>query len=61
MNDIKPGCKIPELGPGSYAEWRASDLGVITERRERGLILELVGSVAGRSVLDVGCGDGTRA
>jgi ubiquinone biosynthesis O-methyltransferase len=49
---------IPDLGPESYAQWRASELGTITERLERQLILELAGNVAGRQILDVGCGDG---
>jgi ubiquinone biosynthesis O-methyltransferase len=49
---------IPDLGPDAYARWRASEIGVITERLERGLILELVGNVGGCRVLDVGCGDG---
>jgi ubiquinone biosynthesis O-methyltransferase len=49
---------LPDLGPGDYARWRASELGSATERRERALILELVGDVRGRRILDVGCGDG---
>ena len=32
---------IPRLGPGLYARWRAADIGVITDRLERRLILEL--------------------
>ena len=58
MNTSEPPCAIPDLGPGVYAQWRASEIGAITERLERELILELVGDVSGRSVLDVGCGDG---
>jgi 2-polyprenyl-3-methyl-5-hydroxy-6-metoxy-1,4-benzoquinol methylase len=46
------------LGPECYARWRASEIGATTERLERQLILELVGDVGGRKVLDVGCGDG---
>jgi ubiquinone biosynthesis O-methyltransferase len=42
----------------SYAQWRASELGAITERLERQLVLELAGDVDGRSILDIGCGDG---
>lgn len=48
-----------QLGPGDYARWRASEVGAVTERLERPLILELVGEVSGRTVLDLGCGDGT--
>jgi ubiquinone biosynthesis O-methyltransferase len=52
------GRELPELGPDTYARWRASELGVTTERLERSLILELVGDVSGKRILDVGCGDG---
>ena len=50
-----------ELGPEAYVRWRASEVGAITERLERHLILELAGEVHGRTVLDVGCGDGDLA
>jgi ubiquinone/menaquinone biosynthesis C-methylase UbiE len=46
------------LGPDAYARWRASEIGAITDRLERQLILGLVGDVSGCRVLDVGCGDG---
>lgn len=59
--NAEPACDFPEMGPEAYARWRASDIGAITERLESRLILELVGDVAGRRVLDVGCGDGTFA
>jgi SAM-dependent methyltransferase len=49
------------LGPKLYAEWRSADLGALTERLERALILELAGDPAGRDVLDIGCGDGDLA
>lgn len=52
---------IPDLGPDSYQRWRRSEVGAITERLEAALILDLVGAVDGRSVLDIGCGDGTFA
>lgn len=55
------GCGIPDLGPEAYARWRASEVGAITERLERQLILELAGDVWGKRVLDVGCGDGELA
>lgn len=42
----------------SYASWRASTLGRITDRLEAGLIRDLLGDVHGLAVLDVGCGDG---
>jgi ubiquinone biosynthesis O-methyltransferase len=58
MNAFKPACEFPDLGPDAYVQWRSSEIGAITERLERQLILELVGDVSGRRVLDVGCGDG---
>lgn len=51
-------------GPGladSYARWRASPLGAITERVEKRVVFDLIGSLRGRTVLDVGTGDGTYA
>jgi ubiquinone/menaquinone biosynthesis C-methylase UbiE len=45
----------------SYARWRASSLGAITERVEQHLVFELAGPLAGLAVLDLGCGDGTYA
>lgn len=47
--------------PEAYQRWRASRLGRITDRLETQLILELCGPLAGRRVLDVGCGDGDLA
>ena len=52
---------MPELGPEIYARWRGSELGSLTERLERSLVLDLVGEVRDRSVLDLGCGDGDLA
>jgi ubiquinone biosynthesis O-methyltransferase len=52
---------LPELGPDAYRRWRASEIGAITERLERRLILEMLGNVDGLRVLDVGCGDGELA
>jgi len=57
----QPICDLPDLGPDAYARWRASEVGVITERLERELILDLIGDVDDRRVLDVGCGDGDLA
>jgi len=54
-------CPLPDLGPDVYAQWRASDIGAITEQLQRRLILFLLGDVNGRRVLDVGCGDGDLA
>lgn len=54
-------CDLPGLSPEAYVRWRASELGSITEGLERRLILDLAGDVRGRSVLDIGCGDGDLA
>ena len=48
-----------EFGPETYASWRASSLGAITEDLERRLILRLAGALKGQAALDIGCGDGT--
>jgi SAM-dependent methyltransferase len=61
MNTTGQACDIPDLGPDVYARWRASEIGAITERLEGRLILGMAGDLAGRDVLDVGCGDGTFA
>ena len=45
----------------TYARWRSSRLGEITDTLERQLLFELAGPVAGKRVLDVGCGDAARA
>ena len=45
----------------SYARWRSSRLGQITDELERQLLTELLGSVSGKTLLDVGCGDGALA
>lgn len=49
---------VGEVGPDVYAEWRASTLGAITESLEHELILNLSEPLSGKTVLDVGCGDG---
>lgn len=45
----------------SYARWRGSQLGRTTDRLQERLLLEIIGDVGGRDVLDVGCGDGVLA
>jgi SAM-dependent methyltransferase len=47
-----------DISPSSYARWRASALGAITERLEHDLILSMLPPINGKRVLDVGCGDG---
>jgi 2-polyprenyl-3-methyl-5-hydroxy-6-metoxy-1,4-benzoquinol methylase len=42
----------------SYIRWRASPLGRITDALEQRLLLELLGGIANKTLLDVGCGDG---
>ncbi len=56
-----PSAPLPDLGPDVYARWRASELGALTERLERKLVLDLIGEVGAGSVLDLGCGDGDLA
>jgi 2-polyprenyl-3-methyl-5-hydroxy-6-metoxy-1,4-benzoquinol methylase len=51
----------PVVAPESYARWRASTLGSITERVETKVVFALAGQLAGKRVLDVGTGDGTYA
>lgn len=45
----------------SYARWRSTRLGQVTDALERRLLFELLGSIAGKTLLDVGCGDGALA
>jgi SAM-dependent methyltransferase len=52
---------MPRTSPGTYAGWRATPLGHITEQLELELVLDLAGPLAGKRVLDVGTGDGTYA
>ena len=61
MAEVEPVCDLPGLRPEDYARWRASQVGAITESVERRLILDLIGDVRGKTVLDVGCGDGDLA
>ncbi len=57
----RPERRPLEILPERYRRWRASVLGTLTERIESGVVLAALGDVAGRRVLDVGCGDGTYA
>jgi len=45
----------------SYARWRSDRLGQITDTLEQQLLFELLGPVVGKTLLDVGCGDGELA
>ena len=45
-------------GASAPARWRTTTLGRVTEALEHRCILDLIGPVAGRRVLDLGCGDG---
>ncbi len=45
----------------SYAQWRSSRLGQITDALEQQLLFELLDSVADKTLLDIGCGDGALA
>lgn len=49
------------LEPELYAGWRNTEIGVATEALEDRLLFQLIGNVAGRRVLDVGCGEGALA
>jgi SAM-dependent methyltransferase len=53
--------RTPELTPAVYARWRNSELGRLTEAIERKLIWNMVGDVSGKTVLEIGCGDGALA
>ncbi|MBL8923459.1 MAG: class I SAM-dependent methyltransferase [Myxococcaceae bacterium] len=51
----------PVVAASTYARWRQTTLGEITERVEERVVFDLAGSLRARSVLDVGTGDGTYA
>ncbi|WP_407659926.1 class I SAM-dependent methyltransferase [Methylocystis suflitae] len=57
MNSAQPREALAK----SYARWRSSRLGQITDALEQQLLLELLGPVAGLTLLDIGCGDGALA
>ncbi len=48
----------PIVSVDTYARWRATPLGAITERVETDLIFELASPLTGKRLLDVGTGDG---
>lgn len=52
------GPSAEAIGPEAYTRWRDTTLGKVTEALEQRRVLELVGSVDGKRVLDLGCGDG---
>lgn len=49
------------IDPRTYARWRATALGQLTERVETEVVFDLAGPLRDRRVLDVGTGDGTYA
>lgn len=57
MDEAQPNEALIE----SYARWRATRLGQITDALEQQILTEMHGPVAGQTLLDVGCGDGTLA
>ena len=60
MSTGKPHKKPVELAV-SYVRWRASRLGRVTDALEQKLLFDLLGPIAGKTLLDVGCGDGVIA
>ena len=61
MDEGNSTAKALDVTPDSYARWRSSFLGEVTERLEQHAILEAAGDLRGLSVLDAGCGDGAFA
>lgn len=49
------------LGPELYSDWRGTALGTTTEALEDRLLYALTVQVAGKDVLEVGCGEGALA
>jgi 2-polyprenyl-3-methyl-5-hydroxy-6-metoxy-1,4-benzoquinol methylase len=54
LNAEQPAPSLDE----SYTHWRSSSLGQITDALEQRLLADLLGPIAGKMLLDVGCGDG---
>jgi ubiquinone/menaquinone biosynthesis C-methylase UbiE len=50
-----------KITPETYARWRESALGILTEQLEQRAIFSLVGDPSGLRILDIGCGDGVYA
>ncbi len=50
-----------DITPATYAHWRESELGSITERLEQEAVFSQLPDLRGWRVPDVGCGDGTYA
>lgn len=51
----------PVVAAETYARWRATTLGAITEGVETKVVFDLAGPLDGKRVLDVGTGDGNYA
>lgn len=51
----------PVVAAQTYAHWRATTLGNITERVETNVVFDVAGPLRGKRVLDVGTGDGAYA
>ncbi len=60
-HDLMDSAQPTEKLSASYARWRSKRLGQITDAIERQLLFEMLGPVAGKTLLDVGCGDGALA
>lgn len=56
--NVIPVLMVAVVGPARYRAWRETTLGRMTERLEHDLLLGIVGPLAGRRLLDIGCGDG---
>jgi hypothetical protein len=54
MNAFAKPHEIPDLGSEVYGRWRASTVGAIMEALQRRPILDLLGDVRGRTLLDGG-------
>jgi SAM-dependent methyltransferase len=69
MTNLASGIKRDLMGAAqntgglsaSYARWRSKRLGQLTDAIERRLLFEMLDPVAGKMLLDVGCGDAALA